>query len=161
MAQRIETLAEKKFIGKRLKMSFIEDKTFILWRSFMPERKNVKNTLNTDLYSLNIYEDIYEYTDFSHEKVFEKWAAVEVSDFDHVPENMETYTLKAGLYAVFIHKGDVTTFAKTFDYIYKTWLPNSDYVLDNRVHFEILGEKYKNNDPESEEEIWIPIKKKV
>lgn len=161
MAQRIETLAEKKFIGKRLKMSFIEDKTFILWRSFMPERKNIKNTLNTDLYSLNIYEDIHEYTDFSPEKEFEKWAAVEVADFDNVPENMEIYTLKAGLYAVFIHKGDITTFAKTFDYIYKTWLPNSDYVLDNRVHFEILGEKYKNNDPESEEEIWIPIKKKV
>jgi hypothetical protein len=24
----------------------------------------------------------------------------------------------------------------------------------------LLGEKYKNNDPDSEEEIWIPIRKK-
>lgn len=27
-------------------------------------------------------------------------------------------------------------------------------------HFEVLGEKYKDNDPTSEEEIWIPIKAK-
>ncbi len=39
-------------------------------------------------------------------------------------------------------------------------LPNSEYELENRPHFEVLGEKYKNNDPNSEEEIWIPIKKK-
>jgi AraC family transcriptional regulator len=29
--------------------------------------------------------------------------------------------------------------------------------LDDRPHFEVLGEKYKNNDPTSEKEIWIPI----
>lgn len=28
-------------------------------------------------------------------------------------------------------------------------------------HFEILGEKYKNNDPLSEEDIWIPIKRRL
>jgi AraC family transcriptional regulator len=39
-------------------------------------------------------------------------------------------------------------------------LPNLGYTLDDRAHFEVLGEKYKNNDPLSEEEIWIPIKKK-
>lgn len=45
------------------------------------------------------------------------------------------------------------------EYIYGSWLPNStEYARDNRPHFEILGEKYKNNDPESEEEIWIPVK---
>jgi len=26
---------------------------------------------------------------------------------------------------------------------------------------EILGEKYRNNDPDSEEEIWIPVKAKT
>ncbi len=64
----------------------------------------------------------------------------------------------SGLYAVFIHKGDASTAPKTFEYIFGTWLPNSEYLLDNRPHFEILGEKYKNEDPNSEEEVWIPIK---
>lgn len=39
-------------------------------------------------------------------------------------------------------------------YIFATWLPSSAYVLDNRPHFEVLGAKYKSNDPGSEEEIW-------
>jgi AraC family transcriptional regulator len=37
-------------------------------------------------------------------------------------------------------------------------LPGSDYSLDSRAHFEILGKKYKHDDPNSEEEVWIPIK---
>jgi AraC family transcriptional regulator len=30
-------------------------------------------------------------------------------------------------------------------------------VLDNRPHFEILGEKYKQGSTDAEEEIWIPV----
>ena len=40
---------------------------------------------------------------------------------------------------------------------FETWLPAYGFVLANRPHFEVLGAKYKNNDPASEEEIWIPI----
>jgi AraC family transcriptional regulator len=38
-------------------------------------------------------------------------------------------------------------------------LPASGYELDDRPHFEILGERYKNNDPDSEEELWFPVRK--
>jgi hypothetical protein len=30
--------------------------------------------------------------------------------------------------------------------------------LNKRPHFAKMGEKYKNEDPDSEEELWIPIK---
>ena len=56
--------------------------------------------------------------------------------------------------------GAATMAQPTFQYILGTWLPNSDYSLDDRAHFEILGNKYKNNESDSEEEIWIPIKPK-
>ena len=72
---------------------------------------------------------------------------------------METFTLNGGEYAVFDYKGSSND-GSIFQYIFMTWLPNSEYQLDNRPHFEVLGEKYKNNDPTTEEEIWIPIKKK-
>ncbi len=73
---------------------------------------------------------------------------------------METYTLVRGLYAVFDYKG-LHTDTKIFYYIFETWLPKSnDYCLDDRPHFEILGAKYKNNDPNSEEQIWIPVRPK-
>jgi predicted transcriptional regulator YdeE len=32
---------------------------------------------------------------------------------------------------------------------------------DDRPHFEVLGKNYKNNDPVSEEEIWIPVRARV
>jgi AraC family transcriptional regulator len=72
---------------------------------------------------------------------------------------LEVFVLTGGLYAVFDYKGSNKD-NTIFRYIYGEWLPNSEYILANRPHFEVLGDKYKNNDPFSEEEIWIPIKKK-
>jgi AraC family transcriptional regulator len=66
--------------------------------------------------------------------------------------------LLGGQYAVFILKGDATTFYKTAQYIYGEWLPKSEYVLDNRPHFEVLGAHTERDNPNSEEEVWIPIK---
>ncbi len=74
-------------------------------------------------------------------------AAVEVANFNHVPTGMETFLLPGGLYAVFLHRGAALTALQTFQYIYETWLPASGYQLDSRHHFEILGERYKNNPP--------------
>jgi AraC family transcriptional regulator len=159
MTPRIETLTEKKLIGKRIVMSLSNNRTHELWQSFMSRRKEIKNTIGTELYSMQRYDPLY-FDNFNPDKEFEKWATVEVTNFDSVPVEMETIILKGGLYAVFLHKGAASTGSKTFQHIFGTWLPNSEYTLDNRPHFELLGEKYKNEDPRSEEEIWIPIRLK-
>jgi AraC family transcriptional regulator len=153
---RLEMLPPKKLIGKRLNMSFANNQTSELWRSFMPYRREIKNATGIDLFSLQNYTTINSFQDFNPDTIFEKWAAIEVADFDNVPEEMETFVLEGGLYAVFDYKGNSP---EIFQYIFREWLPNSEYELAYRPHFEILGEKYKNNDPDSEEEIWIPIKK--
>ena len=160
MTPRIEMLSEKKLVGQRIRMSIANDKTPELWRGFMPKRKEVLNPLTTDLFCLQAFDADLEFKDYNQDTVFDKWAAIEVSNFAAVPAEMETYTLPSGLYAIFLHKGAAATGAKTFQYIYGTWLPYSDYEFDNRAQFEILGEKYKNNDPTSEEEIWIPVRLK-
>ena len=156
----IKTIPEKKLVGKRIKMTLAENKTFELWRSFMPRRKEIRNTLTNDMFSMQIYDPSLDFKDFNLETVHEKWAAVEVSAFEAIPDELESFILAGGLYAVFLYKGNPNDFAETFHYIFRKWLPASDYLLDTRPHFEILGEKYKNNDPDSEEEVWIPIKKK-
>jgi AraC family transcriptional regulator len=158
MEPRIESLAEKKLIGKRMKMTLSNNKTGELWKSFMQRRKEIKNNLTTDFYSMQVYDQSFDFQKFDPYIPFEKWAAVEVSNFDGIPHEMESLIVPGGLYAVFIHKGAAGTAPKTFKYIFGTWLPNSEYLLDNRPHFEILGEKYKNEEPDSEEEVWIPIK---
>jgi AraC family transcriptional regulator len=157
MTPRIENLNEKKLIGKRLTMSLINNKTGELWQSFMPRRNEITNTVSTDLISMQVYHPSH-FAEFKPTNEFEKWATVEVTSFENIPADMETFTLPGGLYAVFEYKGSSTD-PSIFQYIFGTWLPNSDYQLDNRPHFELLGNKYKNNDPNSEEEIWIPIQR--
>ena len=125
----------------------------------MPRRKEILNSIGTDLYSIQTYESSF-FSDFNPDKEFEKWAAIEVTNFDNVPAEMESFTLPGGLYAVFLYRGAASAAAESFRYILGTWLPASDYTLDDRPHFEILGEKYKREDPASEEEIWIPVKPK-
>ena len=158
MIPRIETTSEKKLVGKRLTMSFPNYKMAELWGSFLPRRKEITNNLTDNFISMVVYKPTH-FTDFKPTNEFERWATVEVADFDNVPNEMDTFVLPGGLYAVFDYKG-LNTDNSIFQYILKTWLPGSDYILDNRPHFEVLGEKYKNNDPTSEEEIWIPIKAK-
>jgi AraC family transcriptional regulator len=160
MQFRIESIPAKKLIGKRLTMTLANNKTFELWKSFMPRRKEIKNTLSPTLFNIQALPPSIDFKDRTSETEFERWAAQEVSDFNEVPDGMETYTLHGGLYAVFLYKGSSSDFQKPFQFIFSSWLPNSKYELDKRDHFELLGDKYKNNDPDSEEEIWIPIKLK-
>jgi AraC family transcriptional regulator len=157
MQPQIRTLTEKLLIGRYLTMSIAADRTPELWRSFMPQRKSITNAVASDLISMQVYDEEYSFKNFNPAATFEKWAAVEVSDFKNVPDGMETFVLKSGLYAVFQHRGGPATGFKTFSYIFGEWLPASEYELDARPHFELLGEKYKGSEPDSEEEIWIPV----
>lgn len=160
MQCRIENIeTEKLLIGLHKTMSFSHNTTAELWHNFMVRKNEVANMVDTNLYSVQQYNSTF-FQQFNPSAKFDKWAAVEVSNTSIIPNGMEIITLK-GLYAVFMYKGDSSEGHKVFDYIFTKWLPDSDYLLDDRLHFEILGEKYRNNNPESEEEIWIPIKKKT
>ena len=160
MEPEIKILSKKKLIGKHIKMSHADNRTPELWKSFMPVKKSIRNHISNELISMQVYNRPLDITTFNPHLIFEKRAAVEVSSFDEIPDGMEQYTLQGGLYAVFVHKGTELTAHLTFNYIFTNWFPSSGYDIDNREHFEILGEKYKNGDPDSEEEIWIPIKRK-
>ncbi|MEM6362689.1 MAG: GyrI-like domain-containing protein [Bacteroidota bacterium] len=155
---RTVVLQKKKLVGISLPMSLTNNRTGQLWSSFVPRLDEIKNTVNSNKFSLQIYAEDH-FSNFSPSNGFIKWAALEVTDFDSIPEDMQSLELPGGLYAVFDYKGSSQD-TSVFQYIFSEWLPKSDYILDDRPHFEILGEKYKNNDSDSEEEIWIPVKKK-
>ena len=153
----IITTFHKKLVGISMRMSLVENKTSELWQTFMPRRKEISNILNSDLISMQVYDTALETGKLN--QTFDKWAVVEVSDFEKIPENMKTFNLAGGLYAMFHYNGSSND-TSIFRYIFGEWLPNSNYELDQRPHFEVLGAKYKNNDSNSEEEIWVPVKLK-
>ncbi|MCK0161416.1 GyrI-like domain-containing protein [Allomuricauda sp. F6463D] len=160
MVPRIETLPITKLIGKKLNTSFANDKTVELWRSFSPRKAEIKNAIGSDLYSVEIYPKTHFFQNFQPTAVFEKWAAITVSDYNNVPEGMDTLTIPSGTYAVFHYKGKPSEAMDMFRYIYADWLPNSGFNMDKRPYFALMGAKYKGEHPESEEEFWIPIKEK-
>lgn len=161
MEPEIRELSEKKLVGKHLRMSMTVNRTGELWKSFMPRRREIAHVAASELYSMQVYDADYDHTIYNPDVAFEKWAAVEVTQVDSIPEDMDTFTLAAGTYAVFHYRGAASEGAKIFGYIFGTWLPQSDYTLDHRPHFELLGTKYNNNSADSEEEIWIPVKRRV
>lgn len=160
MQPEIRTITEKKLIGTHLSMSMVNNRTGELWKRFMPRRHEIKDRVGTDLISMQVFDPDFDFRNFNPAASFEKWAVAEVSSFDQAPEGMDTFILPGGQYAVFVHKGPASEGERTFRHIFGTWLPGSDYLLDPRPHFELLGEKYKNDSPDSEEEIWIPVRKK-
>lgn len=155
---RFEKCPKLSLVGKKLLMSIIENRTQELWKSFMPKRGQITNRVGEEYYSVEVYSGLDYFKAFDPIKKFEKWAAVKVNDYNSVPETMEQLIIPEGDYAVFLYKGESSNVTSFYQYIFTEWLPNSEYELDDRPHFAVMAEKYKNNDPSSEEEIWIPIR---
>jgi AraC family transcriptional regulator len=160
MFLRIEKIEKKKLIGKSIKMSLADNNTFELWQSFMMKREAIKNRVDSNYISMQVYDYSKGNDIFNPDTEYEKRAVVEVSDLGHIPEGMHGYEFNGGLYAVFLHKGHPGLFLKTYKYIFEEWFPGSEYELDEREHYELLGDKYKNSDPASEEEVYLPVRRK-
>jgi len=159
MRPRIVELNSKNLIGTFQEMSLVENKTFSLWKNFMERSKAIVNRSTNDFISLQQYPQNY-FDNFSPNRKFMKWACVEVDPLESIPVGMQSLVLEGGLYAVFDYRGSTEATNTFFQYIFGEWIPDSEYELDGRPHFEVLGSNYKNNDPNFEEEIWIPIKTK-
>ncbi len=158
MKFRITNLPEIKMIGEKTIMSVLENKTRELWQGFMPKRAMIEKREGSEFYSVIIYDDLSYFAAFNPANTFEKWAAVQVSSTDVVPEDMSVLIIPSGLYVVFNYIGKASEAQSAYQYIFGEWLPKSKYQLDDRPHFAKMGDKYKNDSPDSEEELWVPIK---
>lgn len=158
MEHRIKNLEEKKLIGMSIEMSFADNKTSELWRGFGPRKKEITNKVDTNNYSLQQYSGSNNPMMQGIDTPFTKWALVEVTDHTAIPDGMQAYTIPAGKYAVFKHKGPASAAMPLINYIFNEWMPNSEYEPDTRPHFEILPEGYNPMSEDATEEFWIPIK---
>ena len=128
-----------------------------LARQFMPRVKEIKYRKDAFKLSLQNYNH-FNYKTFNPDEAFEKWVGVEVNNLNEVPNAMETLIITSGKYLVIDFKGSIPEFIKFWQHIHTTWLPNSDFELDNRPHFERLPPSYSPMKEVNEEEIWIPVK---
>jgi AraC family transcriptional regulator len=159
MKPRIETITEKRLVGHAIEMSLVSNKTQELFSGFMPLKKSV-TSLSNNVYEVMVYP-YNHFKQFNPANTFTKWATVEVASLEDAPKDMRQLTLQSGLYAVFTYKGLPKDFGVFMQRIFTDWLPKSEYTLDDRPHFNVLGDAYKKNSPDSEEEVYIPIKSKA
>lgn len=159
MFLRTEFIKERLFIGMGLTMSLTSDRTYELWSTTKPRLVDVPNRLSSDYFSLQEYPSLEYFKEFSFNNEFKKYALVEVERFNSF--DLEEMVIADTLYAVFLHKGTSREFPMTMNYIMSEWLPKSEYELAHAPHFEVLGKGYKKENPDSQEEVWIPIVKKT
>lgn len=157
---RIRILPKTQLAGLKTYMSYSHNTTGLLWKRFMPEYHKITDTAGKELYSVEVYDNPDFFRNFEPAREFEKWAAVAVESGAVLPKGFTFFVLPSGKYAVFNYKGKSGEAAEIYRYIYSEWIPNSKYRLDSRPHFALMGAKYKNDHPDSEEEIWIPVREK-
>ena len=68
---RIENLSQKKLIVLTQRMSILDNKTVLLWNSFMKRKAEISDTISSDLFSIQIYEGDY-FDEFNPNKEFQK-----------------------------------------------------------------------------------------
>lgn len=140
--------------GHSVLMSHNSNQTQALWSGFRRQQKQYFPHDPDYFYSVNVYPANYFET-FNPDMPFVKHALVSAEYAGNTDLPWDIFELPGGLYAVFSHKGPDTSI---FQYIYSTWLPSSGYQLDDRPHFEKMPASYVPGHPESEEEIYIPIR---
>jgi AraC family transcriptional regulator len=125
-----------------------------LWQKFMPNLHKIKNAKST--VNLGVcYEVPKNELTRSDECMY--MAATEVTSFEDVPEGMETFTIPAGEYAVFTHKGPLEDFEKTMGFIYGSWLPTSGKKIRHAPDLEWYDQRFKLNEADSEIDVYIPV----
>lgn len=125
-----------------------------LWTRFNPRMCAVGTAKEEGAYGVC-------FNDNRGDQTFTYMASVEVDSLEDVPMDMVGKTLPANTYAVFTHKGSLDNLRKTYEYIYGTWLPNSDYVSGGDYDFELYDARFKPGSDQSELDIYLPVKARV
>jgi AraC family transcriptional regulator len=132
-----------------------------LWGRFASYREKheaqFKHIVNPEAeYEIHITTETYEET-----KEYYVMVGVAVSEIESLPLETFAKVFPPTTYAVFTLRGAQTTSNWSVD-LYETWLPASGYEQAYDYIFECYeAERFKGmDDPESELDIYVPVKKK-
>lgn len=89
---------------------------------------------------------------------FEYVSGVEVANFSEMPKEFTCVRLAPEKYAVFTHRGHISTLRSTIHAIWRNWLPNSKYEAADAPNFECYGPEFDGRTGNGGLEIWIPLK---
>ncbi|MEE9327954.1 MAG: AraC family transcriptional regulator [Cocleimonas sp.] len=130
----------------------LADKLPALWDEFIPRMSEIENR-NPDI-AYGVIQQTKDKTD-----LLEYYAVCEVNEVDRsaLPQGMEVIEIAESSYAKFTHKGNVKNINDTVNYIYSSWLMQSNKKHSYAADLEIYGDDYREDSDESIIHYAIPI----
>jgi AraC family transcriptional regulator len=126
------------------------DKLPLLWDEFVPRMEEITHKVSGLAYG--VIQQTKDKTD-----LLEYYAVVEVSDVSDLPVGMVSVETPKSTYAKFTHKGNVASINNTVNYVYSSWLMQSDKRHTYGADMEVYGEEYIPDSDDSVIYYSIPI----
>jgi AraC family transcriptional regulator len=89
---------------------------------------------------------------------FEYIAGVQVTRSDGLPAGWRHIRLPARRYAVFLHRGHISSIHETFAAIFQRWLPASALEVADAPEFERYSADFDPMAGTGQVEVWVPLK---
>ena len=155
----IIVLPTRRYVGLRTRFFGVEseknnmaEKLPALWQAFLPRMEELRDRKQAAGYGL-----LHQCDALSGE--LEYVSSVEIEKPPRrLPDDMVCVEIPEQRYAKFTHRGDVGNINHTVNYIYSTWLLNSDLEHTYGVDIEEYGERYQPNSSESEIHYLVPVR---
>ena len=142
-------------VGQRGTTTLFDNRIPDLWQQFLNECAAWVDASTTGYSVCETLSTVYTQDGDTSFSVF---VGAADSDFTALPYSLNRKTLMGGKFAVFTHHGALSRLAKTYLYIYGTWLPGARYQLDSREDFEVYTRPVVSpDDPANEVKLFIPI----
>ncbi|XEC96750.1 GyrI-like domain-containing protein [Paenibacillus tarimensis] len=137
-----------------------EKTTYKLGSTFMGRRSEIMECSNSkEVFGVSTDPEKYD----PDMNAFEFFVGVKVPSLHQIPEGMVVRKIPANTYVQFTFKGTADKAGSIHNYLYSTWLKQSEYELCDRYNIEVYDDE-RNQGPESEESITdlcFPIRKKA
>jgi AraC family transcriptional regulator len=119
------------------------------WQRFQPYIGNIPGQVGRTAYGVCHNAD--------GDGNFEYVCGVEVRDFSGLPPELSRVRVPARRYAVFSHRGHVSSVRGTVSAIWNQWLPESGHQAADAPNFERYDERFDPRTGLGGFEIWIPV----
>ena len=120
-----------------------------LWQKFVPHYESIADKAQP--IPLGVY------TGFDEDGHFDFWCAVEVSRLIDVPGPLAKLAVPKQTYAVFPHRGHVSTIGETYDAIWNDWLPFSGRTAADGPSLEHADPGFDPRTGNGGHTVWVPV----
>jgi AraC family transcriptional regulator len=121
-----------------------------LWQRFVPHIGRVPGQQGGETFGVCCNPD--------QDGSFEYIAGVQVNRVDELPPGFRHLRLPARRYAVFLHRGHISSIHETFAAIFQRWLPASGLEAAEAPEFERYSADFEPMAGTGRVEVWVPLK---